>query len=413
MKRRRITPTQIVGLLLFIIVVVLGVTSRQNADDSALVARCRFDDGAPLGGKGLRLLLQGLGYKTERVSQAQSAMPKPNAAWLLLDPQTRFSKREARQLLDWVQAGGTLIWADTSDSQRTSDDWTSAASPAVSSLRDTLKSTSIGRAPSRQLGQILPELVALGQASPSRYWDGVSKASASGEIVSIGRAHLPIAASKGGPQIARIEVGRGHVFVLPDALMFSNYALSKSSNAILATNLVRAHIAPGATVFFDERDHDSPTDIVASKPTLLYWLWRPPLRWAILQVGAALLLLWAFYGRRLGAPIPLPDPDPVTRASQFAIAMGALFQKAERPQTAALTLGENFRYRLARRLGLSAGDPDEMLLERAHSMTGLDRDRLDRLLLRSRAPSENEAAMLADAQEMEWVLQQLEGHQTM
>jgi hypothetical protein len=139
-------------------------------------------------------------------------------------------------------------------------------------------------------------------------------------------------------------------------------------------------------------------------PNLLYYLWRPPLRYALLQLLVAGVLFWTFYGRRLGAPVPLPDGGPVTRASQFAAAMGALFQKVQRPQAAETIIGEHFRRQLARRLGLSISDPDELLAQRASEATGYSSRVIDRLLLQAKAPDADEAHALADAQLTEQIL---------
>jgi hypothetical protein len=195
--------------------------------------------------------------------------------------------------------------------------------------------------------------------------------------------------------------------VAPDALLFTNYALSKDDNAILVTNLLRAH-APRGTVYFDERKHGDEAAPVESRG-LIALLKKPPISYAVLQLGVAGLLFWAFAGRRLGAPVPLPDRSPVTRASQFAGAMGALFLKTNRPGAAAALIGTRFRRRLATRLGLSPAESDLILAKRAQEVAGIPLEITDRLLLQSRAPATTASEALRDAQEMERVLQQLEG----
>jgi hypothetical protein len=242
----------------------------------------------------------------------------------------------------------------------------------------------------------------LQQSSASTYWSGVKKAAGSSGGVTIGRAHLELAGTPIDVQLAAIPYGKGRVFVAPDALLFTNYALSKPDNAVLVSNLIRAH-EPGGTVYFDERAHGE--DLQANvEPNLLYYLWRPPLRYALLQLLVAGLLLWAFFGRRLGAPVPLPDGGPVTRASQFAAAMGALFHKVHRPRAAAIIIGEDFRRQLTRRLGLSVADSDELIAQRTSEATGYSTRVIDRLLLNAKTPDEDEERALADAQLMEKIM---------
>jgi hypothetical protein len=127
----------------------------------------------------------------------------------------------------------------------------------------------------------------------------------------------------------------------------------------------------------------------------------------VLQLLGAALLVWALYGRRLGAPVPLPEREPVTRASQFALAMGGLFRKVNRPRAAGAAVGEEFRRAVTRRLGMSIADPDSAIAERAAAATGLPSRMIDRLLLQARAPAEHEADVLSDVQEMELVLRRL------
>jgi hypothetical protein len=375
--------------------------------------RARFDDATPLGGKGLRLLFQRLGYSVARIDKPLQAMPRGARVWFLLDPQTQFSRREARLLLNWVRAGGTLIWA-------TAPDWASTAwdddsyTPSHQHLYKELKVTNNGGMDMFQnSNELLPPLSSLDPAAASVYWSGVSKAQGSKGILEIGRANLEIAGSPAGIELARIDLGKGRVFVAPDALLFTSHALSKSDNAVLITNFVRAHVPSGA-IYFDERRHraedpDDPNSEPAAPPTLLDYLWRPPLRYAMLQLLGAGLLWWALSGRRLGAPVPLPERESVTRASLFALAMGALFRKVDRPRAASSIIAEHFRRDVVRRTGMAVSDPDVAIANRAAEISGLPARLIERLLERARVPAETETDALHDAQEMELVLSRLRG----
>jgi hypothetical protein len=397
---------------LFVVACVLGALS-QRSGDITLIPRARFDDATPLGGKGLRLVLQRLGYNVALVDKPLQAMPRGARVWFLLDPQTQFSRREARLLLSWVRAGGTLIWA-------TAPEWSSEAwndesyAPSLQQLYNELKVTNTGDLDIFvNSGEVLPPLTSLDPAAASIYWSGVSQATGSKGVLEIARANLEIAGSPAGIELARIDLGKGRVFVAPDALLFTSHALSKPDNAVLVTNLVRAHASSGA-VYFDERNHraenpNAPDAEPTAPPTLLDYLWRPPLRYAMLQLLGAALLWWALSGRRLGAPVPLPERESVTRASLFALAMGALFRKVDRPQAAAGIIAEHFRRDVVRRTGMAASDPDTAIANRAAEISGLPPRLIERLLERARVPVENETEALHDAQEMELVLSRLRG----
>ncbi|HEX8235855.1 MAG TPA: DUF4350 domain-containing protein [Abditibacteriaceae bacterium] len=410
--RRRIGGPQVLVGLLFVVACVLGAVS-QRSRDVTFVPRARFDDATPLGGKGLRLLLSRLGYNVARIDKPLRQMPATARVWFLLDPQTEFSRREARLLLDWVRAGGTLIWATAPGWSGSNGDDESYAS-SLQHLYDELKITNNGGIGVFQSNyELLPPLSQLDPGAASVYWSGVSKAQGSKGVLDIGRAHLEIAGSPAGTELARIDVGKGRVFVAPDALLFTSHALSKPDNAVLVTNFVRAHVPSGA-VYFDERHHqaddpDDPEAAAATSPTLLDYLWQPPLRYAMLQLLGAALLWWALSGRRLGAPVPLPERESVTRASLFALAMGALFRKADRPRAAASIIAEHFRRDVVRRTGMAASDPDTAIANRAAEISGLPSRLIERLLERARTPAENETEALHDAQEMELVLSRLRG----
>jgi hypothetical protein len=411
MRRRFGGPQVLVGLL-FVVACALGAAS-QRSRDVTFAPRARFDDATPLGGKGLRLLLQRLGYNVARVDKPLRQMPAGARVWFLLDPRTEFSRREARLLLAWVRAGGTLVWATTPNwSGGNRGDGSYA--PSLQHLYNELKvNNNSGIEMFQSNKELLPPLSPLDPGAASVYWSGVRQAQASKGILEIGRANLEIAGSPAGIELARIDLGKGRVFVAPDALLFTSHALSKPDNAVLVTNFVRAHVPSGA-VYFDERHHsaddpDDPEAVATAPPTLLDYLWRPPLRYAMLQLLGAALLWWALSGRRLGAPVPLPERESVTRASLFALAMGALFRKVDRPRAASSIIAEHFRRDVVRRTGMAASDPDTAIANRAADISGLPSRLIERLLERARIPAENETAALHDAQEMELVLSRLRG----
>jgi hypothetical protein len=275
-------------------------------------------------------------------------------------------------------------------------------------LTKALNVTGLNAAAAPKLDEYgLPQLMPLGLDTVSVYGTGVHNALASSNTLTIYGQYVDLAGTPVNSQIALITLGQGRVIVTPDATLFTNYALSHPDNAALVSNMVRANAGPGSgTVYFDERDHGDSADNKVT-PNLLYYLWRPPARYAVLQLLCAGLLLWGYYGRRLGAPVPFPDGDPVTRAGHFALAMGQLFEKAGRPRAAATIVGENFRRTLTRRLGMSVEDADTAITARAAEFTGLPAEMIDRLLLAASAPSDNDARALSDVQEMEIVLRRL------
>jgi hypothetical protein len=237
----------------------------------------------------------------------------------------------------------------------------------------------------------------------------VQKVQALGSTLEVERPFLEIAGSDSGAQVARLRYGRGLVIVTPDPMLFTNYALGRPDNAVFVSNLIRlSRPERGAAIYFDERRSSGPA--AGGHETLLTALWNSPARYAILQLALAAALVWALYGRRLGAPVPLRESGPVTRASQFALAMGGLFQKAQRPQAAARILAEEFRRALVRRLGMSSADSDAAIARRAAETAGTSPQTIECLLAQARTPAGNESDALEAAQEMEQVLRRLKLH---
>lgn len=398
MKNKRVATVRslfLIGFLLF-----LAAVGYWTQAPNFQVVRARYGDPKETGGKGLRLLLARLGYTPSLQKGRISAIPRGTRVWLILDPETKFTRAEADILYRWVRDGGTLVWC---------------GSAGIAGLGSDAGIARLGELVTLNPGNITgvgggrPQLRPLSFPQPSVYSTGVKAAASSGNSLPVdwhGQL-LPVASNKDGTYLARVEVGRGRVFLAPDALLFSNMALANPDNAVLVTNLIRAHATEGAIVF-DERSHGG--DAGRAIRGVAYYLWRPPARWAVLQLALAVLLVGLAAGRRFGANVPLPDRGPVTRASQFALAMGGLFGRAGRPRAAARVVGETFRRRLARRLGLSPADPDAVLAARAHEISGISYPKLEYLLLQSRVPADNETQALQDARAMEDVLRQLGVH---
>ncbi len=414
MKTKKNRTGIYLGVLIAVLLFLAAYLNR-SASFSVFPA-ANFADAKPTGGKGLALLLNKIGYQSKVQDAPLRQMPNDAGTWLVLDPKVSFTKREGKLLLDWVKAGGTLVYCverGTLDSFPLEDDIPAPKTGievVVQELKISQDFNFAGIAASVTSQKSLPDLPAVSFDVPSNIRAGVKKAVGANGNFGVGRAHVAVASAPGGI-IARIPYGKGQVWVTPNAWIFTNYGLSQPDTAVLVSNMIRTQAPPvGArkAVYFDERAHDE-SERPPAPDTLISRLKKPPVSTAILQLFFAGALLWIFAARRLGTAVPLPTRGPVTRASQFAQAMGALFSKTSRPAAAADIIGQEFRKRLASRLGMSPGENDALLARRAHELSGVPYEVVDRLLLQTRTPATNEAQALRDAQEMDAVLQQLEG----
>lgn len=410
----------ILGGLLAVLLVAAALLQRAQSSAFATLPAANFADAKPTGGKGLALLLNRIGYQAKVQDAPLQTMPADARVWLMLGPKNSFTKREAGLLLDWVKAGGTLVYCvDRGNLLDFSFNLNAPKKPVmtgVETVEEQLKIkqgmpdfASYGGA-SGGVASELPELPAVALDVPSNARAGVKSAVGAKGNFGIARAHVEIAGAPGGT-IARIPLGKGQVWAVPNAWIFTNYGLSKPDTAVLVSNLLRTQASPAGArnaVYFDERAHDE-----SGRPplpdTLINRLKQPPISYAIWQLFFAGVLLWVFAARRLGAAVPLPTRGPVTRASQFAQAMGALFAQTSRPSAAADIISGDFRKRLASRIGLSILENDGVLAQRAHELSGVPYEVVDRLLLQTRTPATSDAQALRDAQEMDAVLKRLEG----
>jgi hypothetical protein len=392
---------------LFAVVVVLGIMAQRNNKPDSNFPRARFEDKKPLGGKGLHLLLDGEGYKTKLQSDPLRVIPKDARVWLLLDPQTLLSEKDAKVLLQWINDGGVLVWSNLQTSGQTYN-WWAADEPrdGTDYMRKKLRlsSTTINEVLVGPDRSILPILEPV-QSPQGIYGAGAHNVSISLNTFLINSKHEALIGAKKKLQLALVNYGKGRIIISADALIFTNYGLAQDDNAILVTNLIRNDVPRGAGIYFDQRVAIAPPQELPH--TLLYYLWQIPLRWVWIQLLLAGLLLWAFYGRRIGKPMPIPVQQPVTRASQFAVAMAALYQKARRPKVVADVLGKEFRRTIVRRTGASPMDNAAILAERCSEMTGLPREQIRKLLEQIEKPVRSDADVLRMALEMEEIERKL------
>ena len=399
---KRINRTRfIVGFLISLVVLIALATSQQEGNDTT--PPTHLNDSTPAGGRALGLVVEHLGYGTQTQYRPLTRMPADARLWFLLDSKTTFSDREADALLAWVRGGGTLFWV--ASARNTSLFGATGKPTGIDRMRQKFRVSNGGYANFDANG--LPKMAPLNFDTVDNYRVGVKGASASGTTLSLAEPALAIADSPGGT-VTRVDEGRGHIFLFPDAWTLCNYGLSQNSNATFVANLVRIHnpSASGGKAYFDERQHDN----TLAPPTPDDWparLRQKPVVYAVWQLLIVGLGTLALVSRRLGAPVPLPTQAPVTRASGFARAMGGLLFKAGRPKAAAQIIGESFRVRLARRVGLSPRESDEVLAARASEISSVPREEISQALIASRAPATNEGSALRDAQEMERILEQL------
>lgn len=172
-----------------------------------------------------------------------------------------------------------------------------------------------------------------------------------------------------GDALVRVERDGTAVTVLGTGRPLSNEGLPSGGNAALALNLLAAQ----DVVWLRP---DPPREEGGSSP---WELLSPGLRWSLVPLAAALVLLALWRGRRMGALVPESLPVAV-RASETTHGRAGLYQSRKARDRAAAALRAGFVDRVGPKLGLAADSAPEAVVAAVAERTGEDPARLRALL---------------------------------
>ena len=288
-----------------------------------------------------------------------------------------------RQLLDWVQGGGTLVVADPSSG-------VTAVKP-VGSTRIGLLDAEIERrcdlpalarvgrvaAP----GGVVFEVPERGAGAPPAGSPGGSGAAAVGGV----QACYP---RNDGAWLLVQSVGSGTVVRLGGASALVNEELGEADNGLLMASLLVP--TPGTTV--QVLQPPLPGGGSAGLGDLI----APRVRLALWQLVVAFVLLALWRARRLGRPVAEPQPVQLPGA-ELVVAVGNLLQRAKGRGQAAGLLTDDLRRSLAERLGLPASTPPDQVADAVAARAGIPRERVLETLTRATPRDEAELVALSQA----------------
>ena len=166
------------------------------------------------------------------------------------------------------------------------------------------------------------------------------------------RAGFPLclahAAAAGGCGLWLLEDGGGTIVLSAFGSLLGNRALGEGDNARLLANLVRASVAGGGAVLFDDQ-HQGLSETY--DPDSFY---RDRRLYLTLGILAAVWLVWVLGGTRLTAPAAPPPPQG---EADLVRSTGAFLARVLRPPAAARRMFEHFFARLRRTLREPTRDP--------------------------------------------------------
>lgn len=260
-----------------------GLASGANSYSNSAVGHLAFHD-----------LLDGLGYRTQRVEDRPLEAVGETGVLILAEPAGSLASEENRNKLQ--TAGRILLvlpkWSVRPGERR--KDW-------------------IGQA---ELVPVLRAQSALGAAvsggdvvrvkPPVSYSKAIAAAdpTVQGELQLIKGSNLtPLISTPDGILLGELRQGGRRTFVLADPDPIENHGLGQGTNAAFVRDMVAALMdGRNRKLVFDETIHG----FKRSPPNLLKFLYEFPLNLVLVQILAAVaLLLWAAMGR-FGAPLPAP-----------------------------------------------------------------------------------------------------------
>ena len=243
-----------------------------------------------------------------------------------------------RSLQDWVRAGGTLVVADVSSPLNPDR---ATGSPGIGLIDPE---------PELRRGCAVP---ALGSVENVRVPGAV--------MLEVPAGATGCFRAGGDAWMVLNPLGRGTVVALGGAGAFTNARLGRGDNSVLAAAL----LAPTAT---------DKVVVLASPPVGsgrkgLLDLVSPRVKLALVQLAMAFVVVVLWRARRLGAPVP--EPQPVELAgSDLVVAVGALLQRSRSRSQAASILRHALRAEVAERLGLPRESDPTQVAEAVAARTG-------------------------------------------
>ncbi len=321
-----------------------------------------------------------LGYDSRRLEYREFALAERDAALIILNPSQPISRARSRQVLSWLERGGTLIMAVDHDALFASQN---------ALLADLKFDTAVYTG---TIEQAAP-------AQPAFDQPPLSQPPLRATRVLVPRRD-DFAALLGTPDallLAGVKVGSGYAYLSSSAFPFSNAGLHTADNAALVLNLLR-RVPAGGRIQFDEYHHGYFTPPSAGRAIFSSpWGWAAA--YAVLAIGVYLLLS----GRRFGRPVPLREELARRSSAEYVESMAGLLQRGGKRAYMLSHYHAALKRRLAQRDGVNPRlDDDEFVAELARARP-IDQAAVAGLLRRLRAEHPSEADLLravADADAM-------------
>lgn len=326
-----------------------------------------------------------LGYDVRRLEYRPFELDDTTAALVILSPGDQITRQQARDTLDWVERGGTLILADD----------TPAIFSGSRALFDELQVDVRVLDPNETIERAPVVLPAFDQP-PAR------------ELTArTGRVLVPrvpdvaaLAGEPGATVLAGVSRGDGYVYLSTATHLFTNDGLREEGSAALALNMLR-RVPSGGRILFDEIHHGRVT------PPAAGGLLGSPWGWAAAYASVAVVMYLLLSGRRFGRPVPLREEVARRSSAEYVESMADLFQRGGKRSYILRHYYEAFKRRLARPYGISPQLPDDAFAAELARAGEVDEALVRDTLARLRAAPAGEAELVRAVAESEEAIERL------
>ena len=318
------------GAILFVLIAVTVFLAPTPEESEGTGTATTYSTGKN-GAQAAYLLLKELGYHSERWEKSPVELPSDAGGNILIfaRPTDFPDKKERAALLDFVRAGGWVIYAGDVP-------YLFLEAGAVTPPPIARMPTSAGE----KYSAASPSL--LTAASPQ------ITMTAGERWVASGGTQVPLYGQPEEPVVVTWRLGRGRILWWAAPTPVTNTGISQEGNLSFFLGCVRAVLPtanPGEiTVLWDEYFH-------GYRGSLWDYFSGTPVPWAAVQLTLLAVLAFLAFGRRNG-PLFSPPADSRLSPLEFVDTLGDLYHRANAGSAAAGVAYHRFRTQMVRRLAV-------------------------------------------------------------
>jgi hypothetical protein len=373
MARRR---DIIILIALFVALAVFTILGPGRSQEETFENRLTTYSSAPGGALALLRWTQAMGYDARRLEFTDFAIDPQTRALFILNPSVRINRTESGEVLEWVEAGGTLILVDDRVG-------------FLQMQNELLQSLDIATEPydDEDDAPTLEQAAVLQPVFDAPPLEEVTLNTR--RVLEASRddvAHL-VGANE-STALMGIKRGTGYIYISSASFPFTNEGLRSEQSAALVLNLLQRVPADGR-ILFDEYHHGFFTP-----PSLRTVLLDNAWGWALIYALATLALYMLLTGRRFGKPIPLREETARRSSIEYVESMADLFQRGEKSGFVLQHYHTAFKRRLARPFGVNPRLDDAAFVKELARHREIDEPALLALLNRMRRERIDEAELL-------------------